>query len=80
MQSSNTGGLGAAVPAAVESPRAKLVYLALATAGPATAGDLAAMLDETMLALLAVLEALEERGLVARRTGGYAAVGERATR
>jgi DNA-binding MarR family transcriptional regulator len=81
MRSSNQVSLDTTVPSAVESSQAKLVYLALAAAGPATTGDLAAMLDETRLALLPVVGTLEERGLVVRRPDGYAAVGEqRATR
>jgi predicted transcriptional regulator len=62
------------VPAAIESARAKLVYLALETGGPATVDELATHLDETRLALLSVLGALEDRGLVARRADGYAPV------
>jgi len=79
MRSSNIEAREPAVPSAVESPRAKLVYLALAAAGPATADELAAMLDETRLALLAVLGTLEERELVVRGSDGYA-VDARATR
>ena len=60
------------VPAAVESARAKLVYLALATGGPATVDDLATRLDETRLSLLSVLDTLESRGVVSRGPNGYA--------
>lgn len=61
------------VPGRLESARAKLVYLALAAGGPTSVDDLAARLDETRLALLAVLDAMEERGLVERGPDGFAA-------
>jgi DNA-binding IscR family transcriptional regulator len=61
-----------AVPPRLASARAKLVYLALATGGPATVDDLAARLNETRLALLSILGTLEERGLVVRGAEGFA--------
>ncbi|MFB6167747.1 MAG: TrmB family transcriptional regulator [Haloferacaceae archaeon] len=72
MRSSKDGADEASVPSRLESARAKLVYLALATDGPASVDDLAARLGETRLALLAVLATLEERGLVARGADGFA--------
>ena len=74
MRSSKDEVDGATVPSRLESARAKLVYLALAGDGPATADDLAARLNETRLALLAVLRTLEERGLVVRGPEGFAVV------
>jgi predicted Rossmann fold nucleotide-binding protein DprA/Smf involved in DNA uptake len=74
MRSSNSGVDRASVPSRLESAQAKLVYLALAVDGPATADTLAARLNETRLALLAVLTALEKQGLVAREAEGYALV------
>jgi DNA-binding IscR family transcriptional regulator len=72
MRSSKDGVDGAVVPSRLESARAKLVYLALAGGGPATVEDLATRLNETRLALLAVLGTLEERGLVERGADGFA--------
>lgn len=72
MRSSKDEADGATVPSRLESARAKLVYLALAGGGTATVGDLAARLNETRLALLAVLRTLEDRGLVVREAEGFA--------
>lgn len=46
------------IPDDIESPRAKLVYLYLATAGRSTVDDLAADLDMPKLALFSVLGTL----------------------
>lgn len=76
MRSSNPdGGRAPTVPADIDSVRAKLVYLALSRDAPATLAELADALGETRLALLSVLGTLEGRGLVARRSEGYVAVG-----
>lgn len=60
------------VPDGVQSPRAKLVYLALATGGAATVDELAAALSMTKLTLYAVLRTLTERGLVEKTRGRFA--------
>jgi predicted transcriptional regulator len=60
------------VPAAIESPRAKLVYLSLSACGAATVSELREQLDITKLALLTVLRSLCERGLVVERGNRYA--------
>lgn len=60
------------VPTEVQSPRAKLVYLALATGGAATVEELQAALTMTKLTLYGVLRTLTERGLVEERDGRYA--------
>ena len=60
------------VPETVQSPRAKLVYLYLATGGSATVGELKAGLAMTKLTLYSVLRTLSERGLVERKRGRYA--------
>jgi predicted transcriptional regulator len=52
------------IPAGIESPRAKLVYLSLATAGRATVDELAEHLDMQKLVLFSVVGTLEGRGLV----------------
>lgn len=54
----------ATVPESLESPTAKLVYLALDGADRATADDLADSLGMQKLALFSVLGTLEGRGLV----------------
>ena len=59
------------VPRDVQSPRAKLVYLALATGGEATVEELQAALAMTKLTLYGVLRALVERGLVEEVEGRY---------
>ena len=59
------------LPATIQSPRGKLVYLYLATAGEATADELAASLDLSGLCCYAVLRTLTDRGLVIQRDGTY---------
>lgn len=61
----------AVVPSAVESPRAKLVYLYLDRAGGATADGLANALSLPKLSVYGVLGTLERRDLVERREGRY---------
>jgi hypothetical protein len=56
----------------LRSPRAKLVYLALTTWGPASLDELHERLDEPRLALLGVLDVLQDRGVVTDANGGYA--------
>lgn len=53
-----------AVPSAVESPRAKLVYLYLGTDGASTVDTLATDLGMGKLALFSVLGTLANRGVV----------------
>jgi len=53
-----------ALPAEVDSPRAKLVYLYLQTAGGATLSDLRDELDVPKLTLFSVLKTLRSRELV----------------
>jgi DNA-binding MarR family transcriptional regulator len=66
-------GSGVQVPGALESPRAKLVYLYLATAGESSVRELATGLSASKLALYGVLSTLEERGVVERDGERYAA-------
>jgi predicted transcriptional regulator len=60
------------VPSDVQSPRAKLVYLALAAGGAATVEELQSALAMTKLTLYGVLRTLIERGLVEKVEGRYA--------
>ena len=60
------------VPPDVQSPRAKLVYLALGVGGAATVEELQAALSMTKLTLYGVLRTLTERGLVREVEGRYA--------
>lgn len=53
------------IPDGIQSPRAKLVYLSLATTGPSTVDELAGALDMPKLALFSVLGTLSDRDLVA---------------
>ncbi|MFB6082067.1 MAG: helix-turn-helix domain-containing protein [Halanaeroarchaeum sp.] len=55
------------LPAEVESPRGKLVYLYLTQVGEATLAELQDGLDLGALTLYSVLKTLRERGLVERR-------------
>ncbi|WP_435345679.1 hypothetical protein [Haloarchaeobius sp. HRN-SO-5] len=55
---------------AVDSPRAKLVYLYLDAVGEASPSRLCADLDVQKLSLLSVLRTLESHGLVERRDDG----------
>jgi DNA-binding IclR family transcriptional regulator len=57
-------GREVAVPDGVESARAKLVYLYLATAGRATVDELADQLSMQKMALFSVLDTLDAGGLV----------------
>ena len=53
-----------ALPDAITSPAAKLVYLYLDRAGPTTVSDLSAALDMRKLSLYSVLDALAGKNLV----------------
>lgn len=64
----------APLPDELDSPRAKLVYLALAITDRATLSELQEALDVPKLTLLSVLDALTGRGLVEWTDDGYAAV------
>lgn len=59
------------LPPSIQSPRGKLVYLYLATAGRATADEIAQSLDLSGLCCYAVLRKLVERDLVVRSDGAY---------
>lgn len=59
------------VPRDVQSPRAKLVYLALLAGGTATVGELQDALVMTKLTLYRVLRTLTERGHVEEVEGRY---------
>jgi DNA-binding transcriptional ArsR family regulator len=62
------------LPEELESPRAKLVYLALAVTGGASVAELNESLGVPKLTLLSVLDALTGRELVERRDDGLVAV------
>jgi len=62
---------GEPVPAVVESPRAKLVYHYVRTAGGASPERIAGALDMTRLSVLPVLATLARRGVVERTDEGY---------
>jgi len=64
MTVAQTASRSLALPAEVESPRAKLVYLYLQTAGDATVSDLRDELDVPKLTLFSVLKTLRSNGLV----------------
>ena len=61
------------LPAELDTAGAKLVYLALSTAGPATADDLRSRLDLGKLTLFPILGTLEDRDLVDRDGERYVA-------
>lgn len=61
----STGGLKN-LPAELEAPQSKLVYLALWTCGGSTVDDLKTMLDLSKLTLLGVLTSLIDDGFVDR--------------
>ncbi|GAB3684951.1 hypothetical protein GCM10028857_14640 [Salinarchaeum chitinilyticum] len=63
-----------APPDELESPRAKLVFLTLSIAEPATLAELHETLDVPKLTLLSVLDALAGRELIERTDDGYAAL------
>jgi len=71
VQTSKTRSRGRSLPGGLESPRAKLVYLALDRDGPATVDELHDRLGETRLALFAILDGLADRGLVTDAGHGY---------
>lgn len=54
------------LPAELETPRSKLVYLALWTCGESTVDDLETTVELSKLTLLPILTALVEAGLVDR--------------
>lgn len=62
------------LPAELESPRAKLIYLYLQVAEGGTVGDLHETLNVPKLTLLSVLDALDGRGLVEQRGDAYVPV------
>lgn len=59
-----------ALPSELESPRAKLVYLSLQTAG-ASIDDLQSDLGLQKIALYSILRTLRERELVEKRGGEF---------
>lgn len=54
----------APLPDELDSPRAKLVYLSLATTGGATLDELQASLDLPKITLYTIIRTLRERDLV----------------
>ena len=54
----------APMPDELDSPRAKLVYLSLATTGGATLDELQTGLDLPKITLYTIIRTLRERGLV----------------
>jgi DNA-binding IclR family transcriptional regulator len=60
-----------AVPADLNSPRAKLVFLYLSTHEGATIGELQENLAMKKIALYSILKTLRERGLVGQETDRY---------
>jgi len=54
----------APLPDELDSPRAKLVYLSLATTGGATLDELQVGLDLPKITLYTIIRTLRERGLV----------------
>ncbi|RQG89150.1 MarR family transcriptional regulator [Natrarchaeobius halalkaliphilus] len=59
------------VPNDLQSPRAKLVYLALVSAGEATTTELQNRFGLSKLTLLPILRSLVAKGLVRRTERGY---------
>ncbi|WP_284013869.1 TrmB family transcriptional regulator [Halobaculum litoreum] len=59
------------VPAAVDSPRAKLVYLYLATHGAVCEDDLCDGLSMKRISLYSILKTLREGGHVEKADGRY---------
>lgn len=69
-----TGGVSPVcveVPAEIDSPRGKLVYLYLATHGAVTDDELCDGLDMTRLSLYSVLDTLRGADIVAREDSRY---------
>ncbi|MFC6824802.1 TrmB family transcriptional regulator [Halopelagius fulvigenes] len=65
IHSDSSSGTGlSTIPAELESPRAKLVYLYLSTQGDASITDLQKGLEMKKLSLYSILSTLCERGLV----------------
>ena len=59
------------LPENLTSPRAKLVYFFLKTAGSATVDEIQGTLDMQKIALLSVLKSLSKDGLVERDGNEY---------
>lgn len=59
------------VPTELDTPRSKLVYLALSIDGGSTVDDLRRQLDMGKLTLFPILGGLEDRGLVERDGDRY---------
>lgn len=66
-----TGHETIAVPGELVSPRAKLVYLYLASAEEATPSELTDTLDLDKLTVLSILRSLSSRGLVSKTDRAY---------
>jgi DNA-binding IscR family transcriptional regulator len=66
-----TNATESALPASLTSPRAKLVYLYVATHGEASLDELSDDLGMQKLTLYSVIETLRSRGLLRGRDGGY---------
>ncbi len=62
---------GTQLPDGLQSPRAKLVYLYLATHGAVTEEELCEGLGMKRISLYSILGALRDKGHVARESGRY---------
>lgn len=58
------------VPACLESPRSKLLYLTLAVTGSARADELRSVLRMSSLSLFPIIQDLREAGIVERAEDG----------
>lgn len=65
------GATAARVPEELDSPRAKLVYLHLSTAGWSTVADIQHALGLKKIALLSILDTLHSREHVERRGNAF---------
>ena len=71
MSTTTAQELDVSMPEDLASPRAKLVYLYLATKGAATADELRAALDVNKSTVLSITGTLRERGYLERTDGRY---------
>ncbi|EJN58958.1 hypothetical protein SAMN04487950_1542 [Halogranum rubrum] len=71
MQQTTQSAQSTTVPRAVQSPRAKLVYLYLATHGATTLAELETALDMKKLSLYSILRTLVDRSFVTHDAEHY---------
>lgn len=71
MSTTTAQELDVSMPADLASPRAKLVYLYLATYGSATADELRSALEVNKSTILSITATLRDRGHLERRDGRY---------